>query len=265
MLDIAVIGHGAIAGFLARTLGTHEHVQVVCALCRPGREDAAADIFGPETEIVSAVSDISRRVGLAVDCAGHAGLRTHGPAFLSAGVDVISVSSGALADATTALDLEAAARRGNARLQIASGSIGAIDTLAAAGLGELDEVTYTGRKPPGGWKGSAAEDTLDLDALTKAATHFEGSARDAALRYPKNANVAATVALAGLGLDATRVRLIADPEVTRNCHEVHASGAFGTLSFRVEANPFPENPRSSALAAMSAARAVLNRVQPIFT
>lgn len=264
MLEIALIGYGAIAGYVAEKLKPHSDVTITDAICKPGRQAAAGELYGPDIRLCTSAGEISGDVRLAVDCAGHPGLREHAPALLRRGIDVISVSSGALADADTAAALDAAARAGNARLQIASGSVGAIDTLAAAALGDLAEVTYTGRKPPGGWKGSAAEEILDLDALTREAVHFEGPAREAALRYPKNANVAATVALAGLGLDATNVRLIADPGVTRNCHEVHAQGAFGTLSFRVEANPFPENPRSSALAAMSAARAVLNRVDPVF-
>ncbi len=264
MLDIALIGHGAIAGFVVKTLRGHDAVRIACALCRPGREDAARDVFGPETKIVTDIADAPPGLALALDCAGHAGLARHGAEILSRGIDLITVSSGALADAALAGELDAAARAGRTRLQIAPGAVGAIDALGAAQLGGLDEVTYVGRKPPAGWKGSAAEDVLDLDGLEAAAVHFEGSARDAALKYPKNANVAATIALAGIGLDATRVQLIADPDVTRNGHEIRATGAFGALTFKVEGSTLPESPRSSALAAMSAAKAVLDRASSIF-
>ena len=71
------------------------------------------------------------------------------------------------------------------------------------------------------------------------------------MQYPKNANVAAAVALAGVGFDDTRVLLIADPELDENIHELRAAGDFGRFTFEIRGNALPDNPRSSALAAMS--------------
>jgi aspartate dehydrogenase len=135
--------------------------------------------------------------------------------------------------------------------------------MQAAKTGGLDEVTYIGRKPPKGWKGSPAEEKLDLETLAAETTHFKGTAREAALAYPKNANVAAAVALAGAGFEDTHVKLIADPGITANVHEVYARGAFGTFSFHIEGHALPDNPRSSALAAMSVIASINRARNPI--
>lgn len=115
-----------------------------------------------------------------------------------------------------------------------------------------------GTKPPAGWAGSPAGDALDLATLSASTAHFTGTARAAALAYPKNANVAAAVALAGVGFDETQVHLIADPGATQNTHQIEARGVFGSFDFTISGNTLPDNPKSSALAAMSAVRAVQN-------
>ncbi len=245
-MRLAVIGTGAIGRYVAE------------ALTRDGMPPAAILIRSepamPATGVTYArsVNDLPDGITHLVDCAGHAGLAAHGPAALSSGIDVITLSLGALADPGLAQDLATAAGQGRAKLHLASGAIGALDALRAAAVGGLSEVCYVGRKPPLGWMGSPAEEVLDLAALTEASTHFEGTARQAALRYPKNANVAAAIALAGLGFDETRAELIADPQASGNTHEVRAEGVFGVFTFQIMGAALPENPRSSALAAMSA-------------
>lgn len=252
-MNIAIIGHGAIAAFVRSALERHDVVEVA-QIVRPGKEAPGR---------VSSVADLPADCDLVVDCGGHAALAAHGPEALRRRMDVLTVSLGALADRDLMAVLQNAADAGRARLQVASGAIGGLDALRAAKAGRLDRVTYVGRKPPAGWTGSPAEEVLDLDKVTVVTTHFEGSAREAALRYPKNANVAAAVALAGLGFDTTQVQLIADPEATHNIHEVRAEGAFGSFTFTIAGHGLPANPKSSALAAMSVVSAILERQNPV--
>lgn len=260
-MKIGIIGEGAIGRYVtdklrARGLGPH----AILTRTGPAEGTGAGDVAR-----AGSVEDLPGDMTLMVDCAGHAALAQHGPAILDRGIDLITVSLGALADPALEADLTEAARRGRAQLHLASGAIGALDALRAARVGGLEEVTYIGRKPPRGWRGSPAEDRLDLGALETAATHFEGTARDAAMTYPKNANVAAAVALAGAGFEATRVKLVADPGVSANIHEIHAAGAFGEFHFRIAGQALPDNPRSSALAAMSAVAAIERHLAPITT
>lgn len=256
-MEIAIIGSGAISAFV-RDRVAESGVKVAAIVVRPGKEGAQ----DASTPLVSSVAELPSGIDLLVDCAGHEGLRLHGADALAAGLDVVTLSIGALADTEFESRLTMAARRGGTRLHLASGAIGGLDALRAARTGNLTSVKYTGRKPPMGWIGSVAEEKLDLARLIQAETHFDGFAREAALAYPKNANVAAAVALSSLGFDNTAVELIADPAVTANTHHIEATGDFGALTFSVAGTCLPGNPRSSALAAMSvvAAIAELQRV-----
>ena len=244
-MKIGLIGNGAIAGFVKKTLDASVH-SIDAVLLRAGRELADGGV------VVHSVEDLPDELNVVVECAGHAALHAYGVAVLERGFDLVTVSLGALADEELYVSLTKAAEISGARLHMVSGAIGALDCLQAARVGRLDNVSYIGRKPPEGWRGSPAEETLDLGALTSgAATHFEGSARKAALAYPKNANVAAAVALAGVGFDRTKVTLIADAGVTSNIHEIAAEGEFGSFQFQIMGNALEDNPKSSALAAMS--------------
>jgi aspartate dehydrogenase len=118
-------------------------------------------------------------------------------------------------------------------------------------------------KPPLAWRGSPAEKSCDLDRLTTRTTLFAGTAREAALAFPENANVAATIALAGLGLDATRVELVADPAARRNLHEIDAEGETGELHLEIRGLASVRNPKTSALTALSVARALVNEAAAI--
>ena len=261
-MDIGIIGAGAIGRYVREHLEARGHT-IRALLVRPERLDELA-IELPDTKCVGSVAELPDDIDLMIDCAGQAAMKIHGPEILRGGRDLITVSVGALADAALYSELEQAAVDGNTKLYLASGAIGALDCLRAARVGTLHTVMYTGRKPPKSWKGSPAEEQLDLENLTGSEqVHFEGSARDAATHYPKNANVAAAVALAGVGMDDTQVKLIADPNVDQNIHEVLAIGEFGQFSFEIRGHALPDNPKSSALAAMSVVSQVELQTQHI--
>ena len=151
-----------------------------------------------------------------VECAGHGVVASTLPKCLSSGVDVIVASIGALADRAVEEQLLNAARTGGARLIAVSGAIGGLDALRSAHFTGLEAVRYTGRKPPLAWQGTPAQDEFDLKSIATNTLIFDGTAREAAQRFPKNANVTAAVALAGVGFDRTQVQLFADPTAQSN-------------------------------------------------
>lgn len=259
MLQVTLIGFGAIGrSLLARTRG-HGALRITHVVVPHDHVAAAREAAGADVLVTDAVPADAR---LALECAGHGALLEHVLPALARGVECAVLSVGALSEAGLVEQLDDAARRGGTRLHLLSGAIGGVDAIAAARLAGLDEVTYTGRKPPQGWRGTPAAQQHDLDALTAPTVILQASAREAARLYPKNANVAATIALAGLGLDATMVRLVADPTVTDNVHEIAVRGAFGAMDLTMRGKPLPDNPKTSALTVLSALRFLHNRVGP---
>jgi aspartate dehydrogenase len=147
---------------------------------------------------------------------------------------------------------------GGSRILLPAGAVGGIDAIAAMRVGGLHMVRYRSRKPPAAWCGSPAEKAVDLDKLPGRTVLYRGSAGEAALLYPQNANVAAAVALAGLGFDATEVELVADPEAPGNVHEIEAEGVAGRFAIQLQDKASKTNPKTSTLAALSVARALNN-------
>jgi len=134
-------------------------------------------------------------------------------------------------------------------LHIPSGAIGGLDAIQALAVAGLSEVTLTTSKPPA---------ALGLDVKERTII-FEGPACDVIEQFPKNVNVAIALSFAGIGAHKTRVRLVADPAESRNVHHIVARGPAGEVEFISRNMPFPDNPKTSYLAALSAV-ALLKRL-----
>ncbi|MGB9091827.1 MAG: aspartate dehydrogenase [Pseudomonas farsensis] len=257
---VGIIGLGAIGKRVLHALKAQHLPQAAYAAIDPSQ----ASVGFAEANGITLFTDAQQMIGwkpdLVIECAGHGAVVHVVPAMLKAGVDVVIASIGALADKALADQLEAAAQEGGARLILVSGAIGGLDAMRSARSAGLDEVLYTGRKPPQAWAGTPAEQEFDLAGITVPTTIFRGTAAEASMKFPKNANVTAAVALSGVGFDATQVELVADPTVQKNVHEVKVKGAFGELGIWLANNPLPDNVKTSWLAALSIEEAVSKQV-----
>ncbi len=247
-LTLGLIGNGAIARQLASYCAADRtKFQIIGALVKPGYAHAAGDY-----PLVSSLLDlVDLGPSLIVECAGHEAVSQYGARILRTGTDLVLVSTGSLCDENLLVELRRAEAMGKSRLILVAGALPGLDTLRTAALAGLDSVVLRSSKPPAAWRGTLAEEKHDLAGLQSATVIFEGSARDAALLYPKNANIAATAALAGIGFEKTHVVLTADPGLSQNVHRLDASGAFGQFSVEIKASPSPDNPKTSLIVGLS--------------
>ncbi len=269
MVRIGLIGVGAIGRYILDGVrrGEAGAVQVVGVADVPAAEaklrevaDAAGCAWTTEP-----VGLVGLGAELVVEAASQAAVREHAIPVLEAGADILVMSVGALADGAFLGDLAAAAERCGRRVHVPSGAIGGLDVLRSARAAGLDEVTLTTSKPPRALVGAPylAARGLDVAAVRERTVVFEGPAAEAVRHFPANVNVAATVALAGVGPERTTVRVVADPTLSRNVHELHARGAFGELTLRLANLPSPANPKTSLLACLSPLALIRRLAEPI--
>lgn len=262
--QVTMVGFGAIGRSVLNRMADNPAVRITHVVVPAAHvPDAQAQLHASGREGVQVVSSVPEGTQLVVECAGHAALTEHVLPALERGIECAVLSIGALSEAGLPEKLADAATRGGTQVHLLAGAIGGVDAIAAARLAGLTDVTYIGRKPPLSWIGTPAEADFDLKAIQAPTVILEATAREAANRYPKNANVAATVSLAGLGLDATRVRLVADPTVTENIHEIEVRGEFGEMRVTMRGKPLADNPKTSALTVLSALRFLNNRVSAV--
>ena len=192
-------------------------------------------------------------------------MREYVPSLLDDGVAVIVLSGGALHDDALRAKVESAAQGTGALLYVPSGGIAGLDGLKAACVAGVDSVRITISKPPRAWKNIAYVDAtvVDLDALTAPRTLYEGAARAGVPLFPATVNIAAVLAMAGIGFDRTQLRVVADPTLTHNTHVIEVRGATGNITVKLENVPAPDNPKTAWLACYSALAALKLAKSPI--
>jgi len=256
---IGIIGYGAIGRDLADRLLRSGHP--VTVLLRT--ESTSNDVVLAAIRTVHTVDDlIDTRPALVVEAAGPAALETLAPVLLSAGINVVAASTGALGDPAVFERLATGARSGASRLVVPAGALGGLDYLAALHDSADARVRYTSRKPPAAWRAELVAAGHDPATLSSEVLLFEGTAAEAARLYPRNLNAGLTVALAAAPAPVT-VRVVADPAVEFNTHEIEAESDLGTASLCFANRPSPVNPKTSALTAASLAAAVRRLLEPV--
>lgn len=261
--SVALVGCGAIGRAIAAAFRSGKLPGRVTAVCdaRPEAAEALAASLRPVPRITT-IEGAVRSADLVVECASVGAVEPVVRAAIRHRRDVVVMSEIGL---LFHLELVGAARRAGIRLAVPSGALAGLDALRAASGARLRSVTLTTRKPPAGLESApfVVKRGLNLRKLKKPLVLYGGNVIGAARGFPANVNVAAAAALAGMGPRRTRVQIIADPGTKVNSHTLEYEGDFGRAVCRVENRPFPENPKTSYLAALSAISALRRLLEGI--
>lgn len=251
-VKVGIVGCGAIGAEVARAASTMPGVDELWLW------DVDPDALRvlrklPRTKAAASGADLVKKADLVVEAANKGVVAKEVRQALTLGKKVLLLTVGALADDKLRADLESLARSKGGKIFVPSGAVMGVDGVRAAAAGDLKSITLVTTKPPAG---------LDkkVDRWTML---FSGPAREAVERFPKNINVAATLALAGLGFDQTHVQVAIDPMATRNSHKIIIEGDFGRARIEVENLPSPTNPATSYLASLSTIALLRRLVSPI--
>jgi aspartate dehydrogenase len=233
---IAIVGCGAIGTLIAEAV---EKGIVRCDrlvlydIDKPKAEGLKATLRIPTTVADSLEELIKLKPTVIVEAASQQAARDIVPKAVEENIEVIVMSVGALLGMNV---------RSN-KVHITSGAIGGLDAISSADLAGVEEVVLTTRKNP---------KVLDLDNQVEKLV-YEGGAEEAARRFPREMNVAATLALT-VQPEKVKVQVISDPKVHKNVHEMRVRWKYGEMFLRFANDPHPENPKTSALSAWSAIR-----------
>ena len=238
-MKVGIIGCGAIANIITSNLVNENDIDIAYFFDKDiERAENLASLAGGVA--VLNFEDILNEVNLVLECASPDSVKHFAPIILSKGCDMVIMSIGAFMDIDFYLEVEKIAKDNDAKIHLPSGAIVGLDgikTVANFGLKEINLVT---RKSP---------KSLGKDIDTEEVL-FEGKASQAVKEFPLNINVAATISIAcQRDID---VKIIVDPKVDRNVHEITAKGDFGEFKTTTMNYPCTANPKTSMLAALSA-------------
>lgn len=251
ILTVGVAGLGAIGLHLARALDAGVPGLRLVAVASRDQAKARANVAGfAAPPALMGLAQLAEVADIVVEAAPAAVFEEIATAAIARGRIFVPSSVGAL---LPRMHLVEAARSSGARIIVPTGALLGLDAVRAAAEGAVASVTIETRKPPRGLAGAPylEQNDIDVTGITTPTRVFQGNAFDAARGFPANVNVAAALALAGIGPERTMVEIWADPRVTRNTHTIRVEADAARLTMTIENVPSEENPRTGKITPLS--------------
>ena len=262
-LKVAIGGLGAIGLKVAQCLDAREIPGLVLSAVAARDQNKlkrTIQEFDQPPEIV-AIDRLGIKADIVVECAPKHVFATLAKSAIDNGCIFLPLSVGALLDN---MDLVERARETNASIVVPTGALIGLDAVKAVSEGDVASITLVTRKPPSGLQGAPhlIDNKINIDNLQAPMQVFTGTAREAAKAFPANVNVAAALALAGIGPDRTTVEVWADPTVSRNMHTINVEADASRFNMSIENVP-SETPATGKITALSVIATLRRFTEPL--
>ncbi len=249
---LGIAGLGTIGREVAKRVAANAvpHLKLVAvAARRQAKAERTLAEINAEANVVPA-GELANVADVIVECTPAAVFRDVAGPAIAKGRTFIPLSVGQLLEN---MSLIKQARESGARIIVPTGALLGLDAVKAVAEGSITSVRMVTRKPPGGLAGAPhlVNNDISVEGLHEAKRVFTGSARDAAKGFPANVNVAAALALAGIGPDRTQVEIWADPDVKHNTHTISVASDSSDFTMTIQNIPTEENPATGRITALS--------------
>jgi aspartate dehydrogenase len=260
--NVGLIGCGTIGSELALVIDSgkikkaalvslYDEVEKVVVELKSKLQNKNIETFSNFSHFIT--SPAFANADIIIEAASQDAVKKFAKTMIQSGKDLIVMSVGALAEPDLLEELLDVASKKEVHIYVPSGAVAGIDAIRSV-KHLLNSVTITTTKNPKALAGAPffEKTRIKPETITQKKLIYEGTAKDAVKKFPANVNVAAVISLAGVGMDATKVKIIADPAASLNQHEITATGKFGEINIVVRNTPSPSNPKTSYLAVLSA-------------
>ena len=257
---VGIVGYGSIGKEIIEATRRHEipNARIVALFDKESTVFNSVDYDTSELHLFSDFdefynSKIYSNIDIIIECASKGAVKEYGMKIIKSKKVLIVLSVGAFSDEDYLRELQNLSKLNNTRILIPTGAIAGLDSIRSVKK-YLNTVTIVTTKNPKSLVGAPyfKSSKIRIDEISKETVLFEGNAVDAIELFPANVNVAVSIALAGIGLVKTQVKIVADPTLSVNKHEIVGEGAFGKIHIVVQNIPSPSNPKTSYLASLSA-------------
>ena len=259
--EIAIVGCGVIGSELAQNIDKNKIPNCSLSIIFDIDKNKLKTVFDKLTNKPTVFSNFKdfmespqyRKIDLVIEAASITAASLYGIDVLKGGKDLMIMSVGVFSDHDFYREIVHLVKMKSGNVFLPSGAIGGIDLIRSI-KNHIDSITLTTTKNNKSLKGAPffTNFKINVDEILNKQVIFEGNAEDAIKQFPSNVNVSALISLAGIGFKKTNVKIVVDPEVTNNIHEIGVKWKFGEFTIKVSNRPSPENPKTSYLAILSA-------------